>query len=242
MYITADTDIGNRDGDNQDCYTAGRLSDGTCWAVLCDGMGGCADGDIASRTVCGIFSEMLSKGLPSAHSDDNIRSLLLNTSEKANTVLFSMSASYPVGTVIGTTVVALVVRGNTGHIVHSGDSRGYLVHKKSLKQLTRDHSVVQEMVDNGIITPEQAKNHPKRNVITAAVGIDNRLKITYNRFSVSPNDLILLCSDGLYSVLNDDDILLHCSSENFFTSASSIVKTAYDYGSADNITAVIIKA
>lgn len=242
MLITADTNIGHRAGENQDFYLAGRLSDGSCWAVLCDGMGGCADGDVASTTVCGIFSEMLSKGLPDALSDEKIRILLLDSAEKANSELFRLSAKYPVGTVIGTTLVALVARGNTGYIVHSGDSRGYLIHKKNVKQLTHDHSVVQELVDSGIITAEEAKNHPKRNVITAAVGIDNRLKISYNRFRISRDDVILLCSDGLYNVLNDDDILIHCTADNFFTSASSIVQTAYDFGSGDNITAVLIKA
>lgn len=242
MYITAYTSVGNRDGENQDFYMAGRLSDGTCWAVLCDGMGGCADGRVASTTVCSIFAEMLSSGLPDALSDGSIRSLLLETAEKANIELFHLSAKYPIGTIVGTTVVALVVRGNTGHIVHSGDSRGYLIHKKNVKQLTRDHSVVQELIDNDMITPEEAKTHPKRNVITAAVGIDNRLKLSYDRFQLSRDDVILLCSDCLYNVLSDDDILIHCAAENFFNGAASIVQAAFDFGSGDNITAVMIKA
>ena len=118
--------------------------------------------------------------------------------------------------------------------------RLYLIHGGVMNQITKDHSFVQKLIENGEITPEEAKNHPNRNMLTRAVGVEENLAVDTGRFNVAKNDMILLCTDGLTTVVSDDEILSILMSDTEYDKAAMLVKAALEAGSRDNITAVVV--
>jgi protein phosphatase len=123
---------------------------------------------------------------------------------------------------------------------HVGDSRLYHIHDGKITQLTKDHSFVQDLIEKGKITPEEARNHPKRNMLMRAVGVEENLKVDTGRFGTSDGDIVLLCTDGLYTVVSDEDICRILTEETSQDKAALLVKAALDAGSRDNITAVVV--
>ncbi|MEA4911328.1 MAG: Stp1/IreP family PP2C-type Ser/Thr phosphatase [Oscillospiraceae bacterium] len=240
MKITAMTDIGRVYEDNQDYYVAGRLSDDTYWIVLCDGMGGMKSGAKASRMAGDYLQTQTEKSLVDLIEPDAVRDFMLDTVQKANQLIFEAGGGKDA--VMGTTVVFAVIRNNGVQLVHAGDSRAYHITKKGIRQITRDHSMVQELLDSGRITPEQAQRHPNRNIITSALGIDRKIKIDYNECRLARGELLLICSDGLSNMLTDEELLALARGENFYHTASDMVGRAVEAGGFDNITAVVLGA
>lgn len=242
MQIAGCTDAGRRYDENQDCYCAGKVNDNTFWLVLCDGMGGMEDGDLASRRVCSYMAEMLEEVFVEYAPDDEIPDLLKKIVCFSNDMLADENIKRRTGGLMGTTVVAAVVRGNNVTVAHCGDSRAYLIGKKSIKQMTKDHSVVQELVDAGKLTPQQAANHPNRNVITRALGVEKGIRPDVTGFRIQKGDILLLCSDGLSNMIQDSDILKTAMECGFFDCPNELVRKAVEAGGFDNITALMLKA
>ncbi|MDD6062334.1 MAG: Stp1/IreP family PP2C-type Ser/Thr phosphatase [Oscillospiraceae bacterium] len=239
MKIFQKTDIGMVRKMNQDACQAGEFPDGMAWAVVCDGMGGAASGDVASTTAVRIISERIHASYREGMQANSIRSLLFSAIEAANAVVYEMSCSNPAFEGMGTTVVAAVVRDSAVYVAHAGDSRAYRITGENIFQLTRDHSMVQAMVDRGQITASEAKDHPRKNIITRALGVDKNILIDFCEEPFEPGDTLLICTDGLTNTVDDLDILrtLHEQSADV---SEQLIRLANAHGGQDNITVVAI--
>ena len=237
MKITAKTDIGCVYEDNQDYYVAGRLSDDTYWVALCDGMGGVSEGGRASKMAGEFLKAEIEARLIDIIAPETVKGFMLDAVRRCNTKVHDEGEG---GGSMGTTVVLAVIRGNAVYVVHAGDSRAYHLQRRSLKQITRDHSIVQELLDSGKISAEQANNHPNKNIITSAVGIDDEIKIDINEQKLSKGDMLLLCSDGLSNMLTNEEMVETLRDSDFYKTADILVKKAIDAGGFDNITAVVL--
>ena len=169
MRITAKTDIGNGRAENQDNYRALQYPGDLTWAVVCDGMGGAKSGQTASRIGVELLRDAAEKQLETLPEKQE-KEFLLASIQGANRKIYERSLADSAMSGMGTTVVQAVVRGGVAHFAHMGDSRAYLFHHDQLQQITRDHSYVQEMVDSGKLSAEEAERHPKKNLITRAMG------------------------------------------------------------------------
>lgn len=239
MRIFAKTDRGKVRSVNQDAFAANILSGGAAFAVVCDGMGGASAGDIASKTAVDIISQyVLASYTPSMTSDDIIK-LLSNAIASANIEVYALSKKDEQLNGMGTTAVAAIVSEQQAVICNVGDSRAYLIDDE-LKQLTRDHSVVQSLVESGKISPEQAQVHPEKNVITRALGVEENVLTDSYCVKLGENDKILLCTDGL-SNYADENCILRIVKDNALDKITDLlIKEANNGGGRDNITAAII--
>lgn len=240
MKIAKMSDIGKTRKMNQDACASGEFPDKTVWAVVCDGMGGAASGDIASTTAVRIISERITSSYREGMSSNSVRSLLFSAVEAANSVVYEMSQSNPEFSGMGTTVVASVIVDGTVYIAHAGDSRAYRIAKDSITQLTKDHSMVQVMVDRGQITPLEAKEHPKKNIITRAIGVEPTILIDFCEEKLSDGEILLICTDGLTNTVDDCEILQMSNDFDCFTLSQKLIETANNNGGYDNITVVLI--
>ena len=172
-------------------------------------------------------------------SAQDIEKLLKNAVVSANIELYDMSVNNPALSGMGTTAVLALVRNGYAVMAHVGDSRIYLVND-DIKQLTRDHSVVQSLIESGKITPEDAKVHPRKNVITRAVGAEEEITVDTAGLALSPGDTLMLCSDGLTNYLETEDILNIFKSTDIENIPSALVDAANAGGGGDNITVVTV--
>jgi protein phosphatase len=241
MNVTGFTDIGLKYEVNQDCYLAGRINDSLYWMILCDGMGGLAYGERASRIVSEETCAILRDNLSGMNSTSDISELVTYALKKANSRLLDEARSLQGDIMMGTTVVLAVVRNREAVIAHCGDSRAYHYQRNSLTLITKDHSIVQDLLDSGKITEEQAMNHPNKNIITNALGVERGLKIDIDTVRLKKGDLIMLCSDGLSNILTSDEMCGILSDADFFESAERLVKRALEEGAYDNTTALVLK-
>lgn len=240
MIISAKTDKGIVRENNQDYYLAGEFAGGVTWAVVCDGMGGAMGGNVASETAAKLIAEKLASGYHEGMNDNSVKLLITSVVESANARVYSKSKSDDSLLGMGTTVVLAVVNSDTMYLAHVGDSRIYVVSKDNINQLTTDHSVVQMMVDRGEITREEAKDHPKKNVITRALGVEDNVRIDYDQQVYNEGEIILLCSDGLTNYVSDEDILRICNENDKYCLAEKLVDAANAGGGGDNVTVVTL--
>lgn len=241
MKITAKTDIGKVRSNNQDAYAAGELPGGVAWAVVCDGMGGAAGGNIASSEAVKTISHSIDEGYRNGMRPSSIRNLLESAIVSANACLFDIAQNDEALTGMGTTCVAALVVDSTVYISHVGDSRAYIISSDGeLRQLTRDHSVVQDLVENGSITRDEAKNYPGKNIITRALGVEESVCVDFCEEDFADGDILLICTDGLTNFVSDDDIIKATSDGKFFEYAERLVGLANTNGGGDNITVVSI--
>ena len=240
MIISAKTDKGIVRENNQDYYLAGEFAGGVTWAVVCDGMGGAMGGNVASETAAKLIAEKLASGYHEGMNDNSVKLLITSVVESANARVYSKSKSDDSLLGMGTTVVLAVVNSDTMYLAHVGDSRIYVVSKDNINQLTTDHSVVQMMVDRGEITREEAKDHPKKNVITRALGVEDSVRIDYDQQVYNEGEIILLCSDGLTNYVSDEDILRICNENDKYCLAEKLVDAANAGGGGDNVTVVTL--
>ena len=240
MKISAKTDVGMVRSNNQDSYSAGDLTSEVTWAVVCDGMGGANGGNVASETAVKVISDKLTSGYHIGMNDNSVKNLIVSAIEAANMTLFSMARNNEELSGMGTTVVLAVRNTDTLYISNVGDSRIYIVSDSGITQVTTDHSVVQIMLDRGEISPEEAKDHPKKNVITRALGVDPDVRIDYSQEQLNENDIVLLCTDGLTNYVDDETILDICRAEDKYKIADKLVELANENGGGDNITVVTV--
>lgn len=240
LRIVAKTDIGRVRNSNQDSYAAGELPNGVAWAVVCDGMGGAAGGNVASSTAVKIISEKITSLYRKGMSPLSIKNMLVTAINAANISVFDMSRANIELEGMGTTVVCTVVVDSVAYIAHAGDSRAYAVSNNEVIQLTRDHSVVQELVEKGELTVAQAKHHPNKNIITRALGVDPDIKIDYCEYDINNDDIVLLCTDGLTNFVDSEVFENIIESNPYYQIADLLVSKANENGGGDNITVVAI--
>lgn len=242
MLVSAKTDIGMKRSTNQDSFSYGQLENGAViWAVVCDGMGGMAAGNVASSAAVEVVSGSLENNLSPKSSASFVRNLLKSSIESANAKIYSMSSENEDLRGMGTTIVAVVVIKGIAYFAHAGDSRAYYYSNNQLTQLTTDHSVVQSLVEKGQLTEDEAKNHPNKNIITRALGVASYIDIDFEECEVKEGDTVLLCTDGLTNCIDDELIKLASSDNDFNSLAERLVELANQNGGNDNITVVAIK-
>lgn len=219
---------------NEDAYL--ECSVEGVWMVA-DGMGGHKAGDVASRMLVDTVQQFV-KGVPKeSHCIDYLREAL----DEANSRIFEYSQRYLQGETIGTTAALLFIQGGLYHCLWVGDSRLYLLRQHQLIQKTRDHSQVMDMVDQGLISADDAENHPMANVITRAIGVSPEVVIDQVSGELAWGDQFLLCTDGLTKELPDNHIA-HCMQAHSVTdSGLALMHSALVRGASDNVTSVLIR-
>ncbi len=240
MKFYSKTDIGRRRTVNQDAFYVGEFDNGAVVAVVCDGMGGAKGGNIASEKAAAIISEYIVKSYSPRMGSTAIETLLRAAVETANSEIYELASSNQDYEGMGTTVVVAFIIDNLAHIVHVGDSRAYLVGTNGIEQLTVDHSVVQAMVSNGEISQQEAKVHPKKNIITRAVGAETSILCDYNIVLKPENAALLICTDGLSNHLDEQNIFSAVRNTPQESCVDRLIEMANEAGGSDNITAVLV--
>ena len=220
-------------------------------AVLADGMGGYNAGEVASGIAVALISKETRETLTHVHPYELDRGtgkpmavrILGNIIARANSSIFQAANSQPQYAGMGTTLVVALLADNHINVAHVGDSRLYRLRGDELAQLTRDHSLLQEQIDSGMITKEMARRSQNKNLVTRAVGIEPEVEADINTFQAREGDTYLLCSDGLCDMVEDEDILLTLTSlnANLPLAASQLVQMANDNGGRDNISVILIR-
>ncbi len=236
MNISSATSVGKIRAVNEDSFFVTELKDGGVLAVVADGMGGHNAGEVASAKAVSSLKDTSFKG------DVPIKEALVTAISCANNDIYKMSKKDPKLFGMGTTITACVVTDDKVTAAHVGDSRLYLLRENSITQVTKDHSLVEMLLESGEITKEDAKHHPQRNVITRALGTGALVDVDTYEFLIKDGDIILLCSDGLINMVDDEKILsIITNSKDFGALADALVKEAENAGGYDNITVVLIK-
>lgn len=204
-------------------------------AIICDGMGGANAGELASRLAAETFMESLFE------LNDTPEERLRYALERANQEVYCFGWEHPDCRGMGTTLVASVAIGNEVYILNVGDSRAYRVQKNGIYQITRDHSLVEELVRIGQITREQAKTHPRKNIITRALGTEREVEGDLFIHKAVPGELILMCSDGLSNELSDQELWDYTIMGDPETACKRLIDAALVRGAHDNVTAALIE-
>ena len=203
------TDKGRVRPTNQDIFQIEAREDNrTALLVVCDGMGGANAGNVASRFAAQSFIESVGDALSGTLDETARQNLLTQALKQANETVFSLAGRQPEFRGMGATLVAALIQGDCATVINVGDSRAYLIRPDGIRRITRDHSVVEDLIANGDLTPEQARRHPQKNLITRALGTSPRVKADLFQETVAPGDALLLCSDGLWERLLEDEIML----------------------------------
>ncbi len=210
-------------------------------AVLCDGMGGAKSGEVASSIAAESFLSAAAEDLRNQPELD-IAEIGRESAALANLHVYDRAVRDDSCAGMGTTLVALMVRKREAVLVNVGDSRGYWFAEGHIQQVTRDHSHVQELVDRGIITQGEARSHPRRNLITRAVGLERRIVTDIFRLDLQPGDRVLLCSDGLSNLVSEAELAAALAEERDLPACcQSLLALALDRGAPDNVTIVILE-
>ncbi|NLY56425.1 MAG: Stp1/IreP family PP2C-type Ser/Thr phosphatase [Firmicutes bacterium] len=229
MKVGAYSYIGGMRGENQDRY--GVLPN--LW-IVADGMGGCQGGARAASLAVQVLSDF---PFDPDQPEESIRNAML----QANEVIFQQSNSDPALRGMGTTLTLAYLVGRTVHIGHVGDSRVYLVRDHQIQQLTQDHSFVGELLRDGTITPEDALNHPNRNILTRAIGVSPTINVDLYTQEIMLADILVLCTDGVCGALSDQEILAIVESdEDPQRVAETMCREAERHGGTDNATAIVV--
>ncbi len=235
------SDKGRYRAENQDCFDLCSAGGGVL-AVVCDGMGGVAGGTMASDLAMDRFIAFARAALEASDGEDPADALRQAT-DAANRKVFRFAGESEEYAGMGTTLVAGYWQGDTAFFVNVGDSRAYRIAKDGIVQLSHDHSLVQEMIDRGEITPAQGRHHPRRNIITRAVGSERFVVCDELAVPIRPGDRYLLCTDGLTNALEDAELhRVLLAEEDPEMACRKLVQEALDGGSRDNVTAVVIYA
>ena len=225
---------------NQDAFAFEYLSDGRIIALVCDGMGGARAGNIASTMAVDIFMDEFLHGEPAMNEMPQQR--MERAASLANAQVFHRSATDRECSGMGTTLVAAFVDQDGAVILNEGDSRAYYITEEGIVRVTRDHSLVEDLVQRGDLTRDQARVHPHKNLITRALGAESRLRADGFYQEMGKNDYLLLCSDGLSNVVTEQEILyevIHGGSAE--DCCQRLLEIALKRGAPDNVTVVLIQ-
>jgi protein phosphatase len=219
--------------------------------IVADGLGGHAAGEIASKIVVDQVAKFIKHTANSetailSGSSSNFASLnetrLKTAIQMSNKAISENIVLHPERETMGSTIVACLIEGKRVTMAHVGDSRGYMLSKDSIQQITRDHSWVAEQVANGLLTKEEAKRHPFRNIITQALGNNSKIDIEVHEFEITNSETILLCSDGLSGMVSDEQMLaIFNQASDLQNAARRLISKAIENGGEDNITVVLVR-
>lgn len=225
---------------NQDAFAFEKLSDGRVIALVCDGMGGARAGNVASMMAVEVFMDEFFHGEP--NENETIQQRMERSAALANAQVFHHSSKVPEYSGMGTTLVAAFVDGEGAVILNEGDSRAYHITENGILRVTRDHSLVEDLVQRGDLTRDQARVHPHKNLITRALGAESRLRTDSFYQEMKENEYLLLCSDGLSNVVTEQEILYEViyggAAENC---CQNLLEIALKRGAPDNVTVVLIQ-
>ena len=201
------TDPGSVRKQNQDAYQIAQLDKNSLLCVVCDGMGGAKSGNIASSLAVDVFVQEVQRRWSPGTDWDKADQILRGAVKLANFTVYDQAKQFVEFDGMGTTLVAALIRGRKVTVVNVGDSRAYGITENGIRQLTRDHSLVQLMVERGELRPELAKSYPGKNLITRAIGTEAVVLCDMFRQEFQRGDFLLLCSDGLSNMMDDQEIL-----------------------------------
>ncbi|MGV2871602.1 PP2C family protein-serine/threonine phosphatase [Colwellia sp. E150_009] len=236
MYLSshAQTHRGTVRQLNEDAFL--ELPQQGVW-VVADGMGGHAAGDVASQLVI----DTIQQAVEYNPVDQISTELLIQALQQSNAKLQQMSESQFAGNIVGSTVVVLWLKDDHYTLLWAGDSRGYLLRNHKLQQITKDHSQVNDMVDEGVLKAEEAESHPLANVITRAVGVDDTLNIDVKSAPILVGDVFLLCSDGLNKEVSDNEIEKALQPGNIIDAGMALMHASLVRNARDNVTCILVK-
>ena len=209
--------------------------------VVCDGMGGAKSGNVASSLAADVFVQEVRRNWKSSLDAERLEQLLRGAVKLANFTVYDQAQQFEEFHGMGTTLVAALVHGRKATVVHVGDSRAYAITRDGISQLTRDHSVVQMMIERGELTPERARAYPGKNLITRAIGTEPVVDCDLTRCSLNRGDCLLLCSDGLSNVMDEQEILfevVHGVNKQYC--CQRLLDIAKNRGAPDNVTSLLI--
>lgn len=239
MQIFSKIDIGKTRTSNQDAYYTVKLSDESAIVLVCDGMGGANAGNVASETAIKLIADYILKSYGPTMSLSDIEKLICNAISSANLELYDMSQKNAELSGMGTTLVAAHIKDNEALICNVGDSRAYII-SDDIIQITRDHSVVQSLIESGKLTVEDAKVHPRKNVITRALGAEENVIPDCFEQQLKVGDYLLFCTDGLTNYVEPAVILDTFKTYKAEEIAQTLVNLANANGGGDNITVVAV--
>jgi protein phosphatase len=232
------TDKGARRQNNEDAFV---VLPGNNYSAVADGMGGAAAGEVASRIFVDTVSELFHRLDP--HSEDEVKTMIGEAFRQGNERIIKSAHDTPEFEGMGCTAELIAFFADRYLVGHVGDSRTYLFRAGELRQITKDHSLVQHQVDQGIITALEARSHAMKNVVLRALGVDPSLSLDIVRGRVLPDDLFLLCSDGLTDMLDDAEIgEILASGLTIGEKVAKLINCAITAGGRDNVTAVLCQA
>lgn len=239
MKIFGLSDIGKVRKENQDCFAVSTLSGGVL-AAVCDGMGGAAAGTVASELACGSFMDHAAAALEASRGE-KVAESLGSAADRANRDVYTRSISDAQCEGMGTTLVALYANAEGVTLLNVGDSSAYRVSDGVITKLTHDHSLVQEWMDLGKLTLEQARKHPRKNIITRVVGGERTVRSDIFEAEAKNGDVFLLCSDGLTNAIGTEAITACCTANDDPEAiCAALIDAALSAGARDNVTVVVL--
>ena len=235
------TDPGCVRPQNQDAFHIEQLDRNTMLCIVCDGMGGAKSGNIASSLAVDVFVQEVKRTWTGSMNQEKINQMLHSAVKLANFTVFDQAQQFEEFDGMGTTLVAVLLRGRRATVVHVGDSRAYRVNADGIWQMTRDHSLVQMMVERGELTQEMARTYPGKNFITRAIGTEPIVMCDISHLELGKGEFVLLCSDGLSNVLDDQEILFEVvHGVNKRDCCQRLLEIAKKRGAPDNVTVILM--
>lgn len=234
------SDPGNVRQQNQDAYRIETFDRRSMLCVVCDGMGGAKSGNIASALAIDVFVQEVEATRTSGMTDEQIGRMLKAGVKQANFSVYDQAMQFADFEGMGTTLVAAYIEGNRAFVVNVGDSRAYLLNNNGVGQITTDHSLVQVMIQRGELTPEEARHYPGKNLITRAIGTEPVVECDLFRLQVERGDRILLCTDGLSNLVDEQEMLFEVvHGVNRQLCCQRLLEIAKSRGAPDNVTSVL---
>lgn len=241
MKVFAKSDIGKAREMNQDAYYASQPSETVGLYIVADGMGGYNGGEVASTLAVTTAKNYIENNFAQIeHTREKIEELVKNAIEYANMVVYEKSKKVKMLEGMGTTMEVALVKDNRVYIGHVGDSRIYRIRKNFIRKLTTDHSYVEKLVKDGTITKEEALHHPKKNMLTKALGCTSFVEPDTMVKGFLKDDILVITSDGLTNMVKDEEIY-NTITENIDTAAETLLEKANEAGGLDNITVIIVQ-
>ena len=227
--------------DNQDAFRFALSDEGELLtAVLCDGMGGARAGGLASSIAVDTFMSHAANSLDEKSTAADMKAILTEAVEFANTKVYERAFEDYTCMGMGSTLAAVLLTGKRAVVANVGDSRAYLLQKDRLRQVTTDHSLVEEMVERGKLTREEARFHPRKNIITRAIGVEASVKADLTELKFPAGSRLLLCSDGLSNIVSDDELRqLLLDNDDPETACNAMLERALELGAPDNVTVLV---
>jgi protein phosphatase len=240
FLIYGKTDIGKKRLINQDAFAFGKEKD-KLWVVVCDGLGGENAGEVASKTAVAYASDFIKESIALTLDDNAVKQVVIESIKRANDAVLAKANEDSKFSGMSTTIVSMVLFNGILQAANVGDSRIYLISGGTAKQLTKDHSVVQVLLDSGQISPKEASKHPNKNCLVKVLGLKPKVIPSYACCEITADDKILICSDGLYSCVTKKEMIAVIEKCEIQKAVDELVNLALVRGGNDNITVVLAK-